>query len=150
MRNFLADQVVELKPSGIRKFFDIVQEMRANRRRPQKFEEVSPYSGVVFCGECGRRLDICRSRSKSFGQEHMKCSRYAHHPDACTSHYIRTFVLSKVILSELNKIITLVRDDEEKFVVDTVKEAQEIVDQINEEQKNYRMLLISSVVAVVS
>lgn len=27
MRNFLADQVVELKPSGIRKFFDIVNEM---------------------------------------------------------------------------------------------------------------------------
>jgi aminotransferase len=27
MRNFLADQVVELKPSGIRKFFDIVSEM---------------------------------------------------------------------------------------------------------------------------
>lgn len=104
--------------------FDIVQEMRANRRRPQKFEEVSPYSGVVFCGECGRRLDICRSRSKSFGQEHMKCSRYAHHPDACTSHYIRTFVLSKVILSELNKIITLVRDDEEKFVHDVMESYQ--------------------------
>ena len=28
MRNFLADQVVELKPSGIRKFFDIVSEMK--------------------------------------------------------------------------------------------------------------------------
>lgn len=27
MRNFLADQVVDLKPSGIRKFFDIVSEM---------------------------------------------------------------------------------------------------------------------------
>lgn len=27
MRNFLADQVVELKPSGIRKYFDIVSEM---------------------------------------------------------------------------------------------------------------------------
>ncbi|MBQ9314699.1 MAG: M23 family metallopeptidase [Clostridia bacterium] len=29
-------------------------------------------------------------------------------------------------------------DDEEKFVVDTVKEAQEIVDKINEEQKDYQ------------
>ncbi|MBP3206191.1 MAG: aminotransferase class I/II-fold pyridoxal phosphate-dependent enzyme [Lachnospiraceae bacterium] len=28
MRNFLSDQVVELKPSGIRKFFDIVSEMK--------------------------------------------------------------------------------------------------------------------------
>jgi len=28
MRNFLADQVVEIKPSGIRKFFDIVSEMK--------------------------------------------------------------------------------------------------------------------------
>ena len=27
MRNFLADKVVELAPSGIRKFFDIVSEM---------------------------------------------------------------------------------------------------------------------------
>ena len=28
MRNPLADKVVELKPSGIRKFFDIVHEMK--------------------------------------------------------------------------------------------------------------------------
>ena len=27
MRNFLADKVVEIPPSGIRKFFDIVSEM---------------------------------------------------------------------------------------------------------------------------
>ena len=28
MRNFLADSIVQIKPSGIRKFFDIVTEMK--------------------------------------------------------------------------------------------------------------------------
>ena len=28
MRNFLSDKVTEIKPSGIRKFFDIVSEMK--------------------------------------------------------------------------------------------------------------------------
>ena len=28
MRNFLSDKVTSLKPSGIRKFFDIVSEMK--------------------------------------------------------------------------------------------------------------------------
>ena len=28
MRNFLSDKVINIKPSGIRKFFDIVSEMK--------------------------------------------------------------------------------------------------------------------------
>ena len=31
MRNPLSDKVVEMKPSGIRKFFDLVQEMQIGR-----------------------------------------------------------------------------------------------------------------------
>ena len=32
MRNPLADKVVDIKPSGIRKFFDIVSEMQEDRK----------------------------------------------------------------------------------------------------------------------
>ena len=44
------------------------------------------------------------------------CSTYAHDSDECTAHYIRTCVLTEIILGELNKLSQFVRDKEEEFV----------------------------------
>ena len=44
------------------------------------------------------------------------CSTYAHDSDECTAHYIRTCVLTEIILGELNKLSQFVRDNEEEFV----------------------------------
>ena len=41
---------------------------------------------------------------------------YAHDSDECTAHYIRTCVLTEIILGELNKLSQFVRDNEEEFV----------------------------------
>ena len=96
--------------------FDLVQELRKNKRRIQKCEEVNPFSGMVYCADCGQKMYLCRSTSLTAEQEHLKCSTYAKRKDECSAHFIRTVVLKELVLSELRKITTYVREHEEEFV----------------------------------
>ena len=49
-------------------------------------------------------------------QEHLKCSAYAKDVNDCSAHYIRTAVLTKIVISELNKLLETVHNDEEEFI----------------------------------
>lgn len=46
----------------------------------------------------------------------MKCATYAKDKDGCTAHFIRTIVLKEIILGELNKMISFVKENEDEFV----------------------------------
>ena len=46
----------------------------------------------------------------------MKCSRYAKDQNECSAHFIRTFVLKKIVLAEINKLLQTVHDNEDEFV----------------------------------
>lgn len=59
---------------------------------------------------------LCRATSLTAEQEHLKCATYAKDKDGCTAHFIRTIVLKEIILGELNKIISFVKENEDKFV----------------------------------
>ena len=96
--------------------FDLVQELRKNKRRPTKHEEVNPFSGMVYCADCGKKMYLCRATSLTADQEHLKCSTYSLDKDACSAHFIRTIVMKEVVLSELNKLLVNVRESEEEFV----------------------------------
>ena len=96
--------------------FDLVQELRKNKRRIQKCKEVNPFSGMVYCADCGQKMYLCRSTSLTAEQEHLKCSAYAKRKDECSVHFIRTVVLEELVLTELRKITTYVREHEEDFV----------------------------------
>lgn len=96
--------------------FDLVQELRKNKRRIQKCEEVNPFSGMVYCADCGKKMYLCRAKSINTDQEHLKCGTYAKRKDECSAHFIRTVVLEELVLSELRKITTYVREHEEEFV----------------------------------
>lgn len=96
--------------------FDLVQELRKNKRRPTKHEEVNPFSGICYCADCGRKMYLCRAKSLTADQEHLKCGTYANDKDECTAHFIRTIVLKEIILGELNKMVAFVKENEDKFV----------------------------------
>ena len=96
--------------------FDLVQELRRHKRRPTKSAEVNPFSGMVYCADCGKKLYICRCKAHTAEQEHLKCGTYAKDKENCTAHYIRTVVLKEIILSELNKMVAFVKDSEDEFV----------------------------------
>ena len=96
--------------------YDLVQELRKNKRKIQKHGEVNPFSGMVYCADCGAKMYLCRSRSMTDEQEHMKCSTYASDSDECSAHYIRTVVLRQLVLGELNKLLETVHSNEDAFV----------------------------------
>ena len=96
--------------------FDLVQELRKNKRRPTKHEEVNPFSGMVYCADCGKKVYLCRATSLTADQEHLKCSTYSSDKDACSAHFIRTVVLNEIVLNELNKLLVRVKEHEDEFV----------------------------------
>ena len=96
--------------------FDLVQELRKNKRRIQKCGETNPFSGMVYCADCGSKMYLCRSKYLNDDQEHLKCSTYAQDKDTCTAHYIRTIVLREIVLKELNKLLVTVKQNEDMFV----------------------------------
>ena len=96
--------------------FDLVQELRKNKRRPTKHEEVNPFSGMVYCADCGKKMYLCRATSLTADQEHLKCSTYSSDKDACSAHFIRTVVLNEIVLNDLNKLLVRVKEHEDEFV----------------------------------
>ena len=96
--------------------FDLVQELRKNKRKLQHQEEVNPFSGMVYCADCGKKMYLCRSKSLNSDQEHLKCSTYSADKNDCSAHFIRTVVLEEIVLSELRKITTFVRENEADFL----------------------------------
>ena len=96
--------------------FDLVQELRKNKRKLQHQEEVNPFSGMVYCADCGKKMYLCRSKSLNSDQEHLKCSTYSADKDDCSAHFIRTVVLEEIVLSELRKMTTFVRENEADFL----------------------------------
>ncbi len=96
--------------------FDLVQELRKNKRKLQHQEEVNPFSGMVYCADCGKKMYLCRSTSLTAEQEHLKCSTYSADKDDCSAHFIRTVVLEEIVLSELRKMTTFVRENEADFL----------------------------------
>lgn len=96
--------------------FDLVQELRKNKRRPQKIDTVNPFAGIVYCADCGAKMYLSRRVNERPEQEHMRCSLYAKNTKECTVHYIRTCVLNEIVLGELNKLLATVRDNENDFI----------------------------------
>jgi len=67
--------------------FDLVQELRKNKRKLQHQEEVNPFSGMVYCADCGKKMYLCRSKSLNAEQEHLKCSTYSADKNDCSAHF---------------------------------------------------------------
>lgn len=95
--------------------YDLVQELRRHKHRPQKSDKVNPFSGMVYCADCEKKMYLCRSKSLNADQDYLKCSTYANDKDECSAHFIRTAVLGQILLSEINRIIEKIGIDEEGF-----------------------------------
>ena len=104
------------EPIVTKQEFELVQELRKNKRRPQKSDVVNPFAGIVYCADCGERMYLSRRKNERPEQEHMRCSTYAKEQDKCSVHYIRTCVLNEIVLGELNKLLATVKADEDDFL----------------------------------
>lgn len=96
--------------------FDLVQELRKNKRRIQRHEEINPFSGMVYCADCGSKMYLCRSVARTEFQEHLKCAKNSLDKEDCSAHYIRTCVLSELVPKKLNELLADVHLNEDEFI----------------------------------
>ena len=96
--------------------FDIVQNIRNGRRRLTPMGEMPILSGMLYCADCGAKLYQVRARGWTHEQEHFVCATYRKQKGKCTSHQIRNVQVEQILLTEINRMLTFVREHESEFV----------------------------------
>lgn len=98
--------------------WDIAHDVRKSKKRSRKdMDEPNPYSGMIFCADCGYPLVLHRAHTMEESKNNFMCSKYKRFgKEECTSHYIREVQLEKVILDELKRITHFARQDEALFI----------------------------------
>ena len=98
-----------------RETFNLVQELRKHRRRPTKSGIVSPFSGLLYCADCGEKLYYSFSNNYKREQAYFFCSSYRKNSDVCSAHYIREKVVEQLVLESMQRIMLNVQVFEKEF-----------------------------------
>ncbi len=69
--------------------WDIVQELRQNRRRLTKAGRQSLFSGLVYCADCGKKMRFMTYQGCTEAQDRYVCSEYDGGRGTCSCHFIR-------------------------------------------------------------
>ena len=80
-----------------------VQELRKQRKRPNRYDEVGLFSGILFCADCGSVMYQQRYQTDKRKQDCYICGNYKKRTHDCTAHFIRTDLLTAGVLSNLKK-----------------------------------------------
>ena len=103
--------------------FDIVQRIRDGRRRMTPMGEMPILSGMLFCGDCGKKLYQVRGRNLP-QKEYFVCSTYRKIKGGCSSHQIRNEVVEELLLDGIRSITAFARDHEDEFVSMVMKKSR--------------------------
>lgn len=96
--------------------FDIVQKIRANRKRPTKMGEMPMFSGILYCVDCGKKLSFHRRVNEPDIKHNFVCSNYRSDTNKCSMHYIRNVVVEQLVLENLREVVSYVKTYEDEFV----------------------------------
>ena len=81
-----------------RKVFDLVQKHFEGRKRPDYQGEIDKYSGYLYCGDCGKRLYLHRSKSFPAEKNFYQCGGYQSGTVKCTVHNIKEQALDTIVI----------------------------------------------------
>ena len=98
-----------------REVFDLVQDLRKHRRRPTRSGIVSPFSGLLYCADCGEKLYYSVTNNYKREQAYFFCSSYRKNSDVCSAHYIREKVVEQLVLESMQRILLNVQAFEKEF-----------------------------------
>lgn len=116
--------------------WDIVQELRQNRRRLTKSGKQPLFSGVVYCADCGKKMRFMTYQGSTEKQDRYSCSEYKSGRGTCSCHFIREIVLKEIVTIHLRKVLNYIRCDAEKFKEEWLgRKTKELNNSIREEQK---------------
>ena len=98
-----------------RETFTLVQELRKHRRKPTKNGIVSPFSGLLYCADCGEKLYYSATNNYKREQAYFFCSSYRKNSEVCSAHYIRERVVEQIVLESMQRILLNVQVFEKEF-----------------------------------
>ena len=92
------------------------QELRKQRKRPNRYDEVGLFSGILFCADCGSVMYQQRYQTDKRKQDCYICGSYKKRTADCTAHFIRTDLLTAGVLSNLRKVTSYAAKHEARFM----------------------------------
>ena len=93
-----------------------VQELRKQRKRPNRYDEVGLFSGILFCADCGSVMYQQRYQTDKRKQDCYICGSYKKRTADCTAHFIRTDLLTAGVTENLRKITSYAAKHEARFM----------------------------------
>ena len=99
-----------------RETWERVQELRKQRKRPNRYDEVGLFSGILFCADCGSVMYQQRYQTDKRKQDCYICGSYKKRTADCTAHFIRTDLLTAGVLSNLRKVTSYAAKHDARFM----------------------------------
>ena len=110
-----------------------VQELRKTVRRTDTVGEANPFTGLLYCADCGAKMYNHRGgagRARNWkgelngkrrpDRDEYNCSTYnlsrQSYDKQCSQHYIRTEVVRKLVLETIKAVSDYVISNEEEFI----------------------------------
>lgn len=93
-----------------------MQELRKQRKRPNRYDEVGLFSGILFCADCGSVMYQQRYQTEKRKQDCYICGSYKKRTRDCTAHFIRTDLLTAGVTANLKKITAYAAKHEKQFI----------------------------------
>ena len=95
--------------------FDIVANIRANKRKNTKIGYTPKLSGKLYCSDCGEKMYYVCPREKYHNPAYFVCSSYRKHTCIYT-HAIREKDIEAIVLADIQRLTVLIKDNEDEFV----------------------------------
>ena len=95
--------------------FEKVQEIRNQRHRMTRTGKSSIFSGMVYCADCGSKMQYGSSNHRNFSQDFFDCSLHKKNGSKCKGHFIRVKVLEGRVLSHVQRVTDYILCHEDYF-----------------------------------
>ena len=96
--------------------WNIAQELRNNRKKPTRSGKKSIFSGLLFCNDCGKKMYFQSPVIDLNAKDHYRCSSYKKNISLCTSHWITDEVLQSLVLENIQKVVSYMKNYEDLFI----------------------------------
>ena len=116
--------------------WNIAKQLRNNRKKRAKSGKKSIFSGLLFCNDCGKKMYFQSPVVDLRNKDHYRCSSYKHDTSACSSHYISDDALQSIVLENIQRVISYMKDYEDLFIQEQLaKSTQDELKQISKNKK---------------
>ena len=95
--------------------FEKVQEIRQQRHRMTRTGRSSIFSRLVYCADCGSKMNYGSSNNGDPTQDFFDCSLHRKDKEKCKGHFIRVKVLDRVVLKHIQAVTGYILRHEAHF-----------------------------------